>query len=100
MCKHVKQLVIETHPEWATKAIRIKNPTPDALPFRIMFGVEKCFRLFRRDTRFFKEDGFVKTEFQEPRTYKIPTSDYPSEIDLIKYMVTFGELYFVNKNFI
>ena len=99
MCKHVKQFVMETHPEYVWPDVPIKLTTRER-SVELMRRLEKCFRLFHRDTRFFIENGFEKTEFQEPRTFNINTGVFLSETKLIEFMVTFGELYFINKNFI
>ena len=65
--------------------------------------LEKCFVLYHRDTRFYREDasepyGFWKTEFQEQIIYQILLADYKTE-KLFDFMFTYGELYFVNINF-
>ena len=90
MCKYVRQFVFETHPthlSWSEHA-------------KILRKLEKCFRLFHRDTRFYVENGFLKTEFQEPIEYSVPLKNYKSENNLMDYMVSIGELYFVNINFL
>ena len=100
LCAHVKQIMFETH-----TAYLFPNVATD--PERHLFilrKLEKCFRLIRRDTRFFREFtvnqyGFQKTEFQEPITYKIDLAEFKSEEKLIDFLVTYGELYFVNINF-
>ena len=72
----------------------------------LMRRFEKCFRLFHRDTRFYRErapEGLYtnwKTEFPEPITYKIDLNEWKSELELIDFMVTYGELFFVNREFI
>jgi hypothetical protein len=102
LCKYVKQFVLETHtPEIVpnVKSVKLKEA------LKLMRDLEKCFLLFHRDTRFFKEGkigkyGFWKTEFQEPKEYKIPLIEYKDELHIIDFMVTYGELYFVNKEFL
>ena len=90
MCEYVKQFVLETHPA----------QIPAYKHVNALRKLEKCFRLFHRDTRFYSEDGFLKTEFQEPIEYLVPLRKYKTEISLIDYMVSMGELYFVNINFL
>jgi hypothetical protein len=99
LCKYVKQFMMETH---------IKNNQITAGTSKMFFNqlkvLEKCFLLFRRDTRFYQERIFLnqmlKTEFQSPRTYKIDLNQFMDENDIIDFMVTYGELYFINENFI
>ena len=98
MCKYVKQFMIETH-IWKLKP-------GAALQFRDdMRRLEKCFRMFTRYTRIYQEFkngpyGFQKTEFQEPKTYNLALKDFKDELDIIDFLVTFGELYFVNERFL
>ena len=41
------------------------------------------------------------TEFQYPEGgFKLELKNYKTEIDLINYMLCYGELYFVNRNFL
>ena len=98
ICKYVKQFMIETHPTTYHYDYTLKM-------MNLMFKLEKCFLLFRRDTRFFMEHsadqfGSTKTEFQEPITFKLDLKHFSNEIELINYMITFGELYFINANFL
>ena len=96
-CKYVKQFVLETH----TQEVNPKVVFPKFNPLEQLRKLEKCFSLFHRDTRFYKElkvspYGFFKTEFQEPKTYMLNISEYNNERELIDFMVTYGELYFLN----
>ena len=98
LCKYVKQFMMETH-------IWKLSPGVSSQFLRLVKKLEKCYLLFRRDTRFYQEFingpyGFQKTEFQDPKTYRISLNDFIDENDIINFMVTFGELYFVNENFI
>ena len=98
-CKYVKQFYVENHP-----------PEPDRKGVaskwvRVVRRLEKCFSLFHRDTRFFRDFtgmyGTVLAEFQPPpHNYKVNLNEYRDELDLVDYMVTFGELYFLNRNFL
>ncbi len=67
---------------------------------KLMRRLEKCFRLTKRFTRWFEEDGGEKTEFMEPKNFTIHASDYASEMHLINFMVTFGEMFFINQKFV
>ena len=102
MCKYVKQFMLETHtPEVNPNTFNLNLEQS----LKVMRKLEKCFRLFHRDTRFYKDQGsglyaFYKTEFQEPITYKIDLNEFKSELKIIDFMVTYGELYFVNKEFL
>jgi len=102
LCKYVKQIMFETHTPEIVPDVK-SVPLKEAL--KLMRSLEKCFLLFHRDTRFYKEGkagkyGFWKTEFQEPIEYKIPLNEFKNELEIIDFMVTYGELYFVNKNFL
>ena len=89
-CKYFKQIVFETH-----KNFRFKD----------LVKLEECFRLFRRETRFFEELiydnrlGYL-TEFQSPNGYKLQLKTYFNETYLAEFMFVTGELYFINKNFL
>ena len=98
LCKYVKQIFLENHPkDYKTKSsLRFIKP---------LQKFEKCFLLFKRDTRFFLDPnadqyGNAKTEFQLPKSYKLDLNLFDDEIDLINYVVTHGELYFINFNFL
>lgn len=89
-CKYFKQIVFETH-----RNVR----------FADLVKLEKCFYLFKRDTRFFEYmvynnlHGFL-TEFQAPNGYNLNLKSYYNETYLAEFMFVTGELYFANKNFI
>lgn len=89
MCKYVKQLVFETHANFK---------------FKDLVHLEKCFRLFWRDTRFFKGDSNgptgVLTEFQNPNGWNLNIKYFRNELDLAEFMFVTGELYFLNSNFL
>ncbi len=100
LCKYVKQFMLETH--IVNREIKIGMSKSFFNQLKIL---EKCFLLFRRDTRFYQErifykNNMLKTEFQPPRTYKISLDQFLDENDIIDFMVTYGELYFINGNFI
>ena len=103
MCKHVKQFMLETHTPEISAAGIFNLHMPEAL--EVMRKLEKCFLLFHRDTRFYRDNrngayGFWKSEFQEPFVHKIDVNEFKSELKIIDFMVTYGELYFVNQNFL
>lgn len=88
-CTYFKQLLFETH----------KN-----MRFRDLVQLERCFYLFRRDTRFFEttvHDPLLGplTEFQLPGGHSLNVTAYHNELELAEVMFVSGELYFVNKNF-
>jgi len=98
LCKYVKQFHIENH----LKGTKTQSSMRYIIPLQKM---EKCFRLFKRDTRFFfdlskDQYGNPKTEFQSPKSYKLDLNYFDDEIDLINFMLTHGELYFLNINFL
>ena len=100
LCKYVKQFFIESHPK---SGVSKKETALNML--KLLRKLEQCFRLFKRDTRFFMQYnidqyGSYRTEFQEPRDFKLELKHFENEIDLINFMITFGELYFVNLNFL
>ena len=103
MCKHVKQFMLETHTPEITPATVFSLNWTEAL--NVMRKLEKCFLLFHRDTRFYRDNrngayGFWKSEFQEPFVHKIDVNEFKSELKIIDFVVTYGELYFVNKKFL
>ena len=97
ICKYVKQFLLETHPQFLIPSIKTD---PDR-HIHLLRKLEKCFKLFHRDTRFFKlYNQGLRSEFQDPESYSIPLTEYKSETHLVDYMITYGELYFVNTNFL
>jgi hypothetical protein len=92
LCKYVKQFMLETH-------LNIKDTG-----FELLIKFEKCFYMFRRDTRFYKDyslqgTGFA-TEFQNTNGYLLQIKEFKNELILARFMFTIGELYFVNLNFL
>ncbi|KAL7672013.1 hypothetical protein ACOME3_006911 [Neoechinorhynchus agilis] len=95
MCRHVKQLVLETH------NLQHERPISMAITYRYfkaLVRLHQCFRIFHRDTRFFEAPGQY-SEFQV-KYHKIDIGRFYTGNDLIMYVTTFGEIYMVNKNFI
>ena len=101
-CKYIKQYVLETHPPAGHSKENFKYE--DGL-YSLMRKLEECFLLFHRDTRFFIGDkhgtptGHV-TEFQNNEGYLLQLKYFENEINLAQFMFNYGELYFVNKNFL
>lgn len=87
LCKFVKQLVFEAHP-WLNS---------HAYNYHLVRSLECCFRLFRRDHRFFVE--LEKTEWQLDE-FQLDLSLFKDEIDLAHFLFTYGELYFINLNYL
>jgi hypothetical protein len=97
LCKYVKQFYIENHAKGAKTQASLRFIRP-------IQKLESCFLLFKRDTRFFMDIskdkyGNFKSEFQEPKS-NINLNYFDDEIDLINYVVTSGELYFININYL
>ena len=87
LCKYVKQIAIETHPD---------SEHSDA--YKLFQRLESCFRLYRRDHRFFFNTRNSITEWQL-KNFKIDLSKFKNEVELAKWLFIYGELYFVNVNF-
>lgn len=87
LCRQVKQLVFEAHPWLNTHAYN----------YKLVKCLERCFRLFRRDHRFFIE--LEKTEWQADE-FRLDLKLFKDELDLARFLFTYGELYFVNVNFL
>ena len=91
-CKYFKQFCLETHPFY--------NPYH---MLELLRKLDKCFLLFRRETRFLKGSGLnfsnQETEFQSKK-FRIDLFEYKNEIELINNMIVLGELHFLNRNFL
>ena len=87
LCKYVKQMAVETH-SW------LYNHT---INYQVISRLEKCFRLYRRDQRFY--ETLAQTEWQMPM-FNLNLKKFKDEIELAKWLFTYGELYFVNINFL
>lgn len=88
LCKYVKQMAIETH-SWL-----YTHPSN----YKVLKSLEVCFRLYRRDQRFYISNG-DKTEWQMP-DFSLPLNKFKDEVDLARFLFLYGELYFINKNFL
>ncbi len=87
LCNYVKQIAIETH-SW------LYNHTHN---YQVIQSLEKCFRLFRRDHRFYISLGL--TEWQMS-SFNLDLKKFKDEVELAKVLFTYGELYFINTNFL
>ena len=90
VCKHVKQLIIETHPIQLQPGINIFH-------YNNLKKLENCFMLYHRITKIF-DHGFQNRN--DPNQIVINLNEFKDESDVIDYILTFGRLYFLNKNFI
>jgi hypothetical protein len=88
LCKYVKQMAIETH-SWL-----YTHPSN----FKVIKSLEACFRLYKRDQRFYMASG-EDTEWQQ-KDFNLPLNQFKDEVDLARFLFLYGELYFINKNFL
>ena len=98
-CQYIKQFMLETHVQPDGKRDQSFDQLKELRKF------EKCFSLFHRDTRFFQHSnwgqyGFTESEFQLHKGYKLDLSNFENDLELLYFTFTFGELYFVNVNFL
>ncbi|KAL7670080.1 hypothetical protein ACOME3_005018 [Neoechinorhynchus agilis] len=95
LCLHVKQFVFETHNGHSYPA---KSRALTERYFKALVRLQKCFQVFHRETRFFElQDEY--SEFQVAN-YKLNLDRFHSGNELAMYVLTFGEIYMINKNFI
>ena len=91
-CEYFKQLHFETH----RRSLGLQN-------LKILRKLDKCFLLFRRDTRFFtpiaSTDLGPLTEFQVDNPINVRKYGQDGT-ELAAYILSTGEFYFVNKNFL
>jgi hypothetical protein len=59
-----------------------------------------CYRLALKTTRHLlkNQHGAVITEFENPGGYLLKLKHFNDEIELSRYMLTMGELFFANSN--
>jgi hypothetical protein len=91
LCKNVKQFIIETHPIQSDPGINIFH-------YNNLKKLERCFMLYHRITKVF-DHGF-QNKNKKNQQIKINLNQFKDELDVIDYILTFGRLYFLNKNFI
>lgn len=90
VCRFVKQFMIKT-------SLKIR--------FNDLVKLEKCFFLFRRDTRFYihrTDDEYrgLLSEFQQPNGFKLDLKLFGDELKLAEFMFVTGELHFLNQNYV
>jgi hypothetical protein len=99
LCKYVKQFVLETHIPNSKKPL-------DRLyeKYKILSHLEQCFSLFYRHTRFYMKEGPIPTgwasEWEVAGGFSLDIKLFKNEIDIATYMFIYGELYFINENFL
>lgn len=99
VCKYVKQITIETHPS---------NPNIPTYKlyenFKSLARIEACFLLFYRHTRFYMKEGPIPTgwasEWEVDGGFQLDIKKFANEIDIASYMYLYGELSFVNRNYL
>ena len=89
LCKYVKQLALETHSWLYTHSSN----------YKVLKSLEVCFRLYKRDHRFYMAGGGTDTEWQMGN-FELPLNKFKDEVDLARFLFLYGELYFINKNFL
>ena len=91
-CKYFKQFMIETH-------VADLN---DNLIYVLLQRLEKCFSLFHRDSRLigpnFKGETFL--ESNRNKGIIINSKFFHNETSLTNFLISAGELYFINENFL
>ena len=95
-CKYFKQILFETHASNRGTMSMIQT-------LELLQKLEKCFLLFRRDTRMYADytvtELGILTEFQ--RDVPVVVRNYGKDgIELAAWLFSMGEFYFVNKNFL
>ena len=91
-CKYFKQILIETH-----------SPGSNNNLYYLIKRLEQCFSLFRRDSRLISPNfggEVVKEISQEKNGYNINLKYFKDEDNLCNFLISTGELYFVNINFL
>ncbi len=90
-CKYFKQILIETH----------SSDLKSSVLFDLLKRIGKCFSLFHRDTRFIgpKYGGEIFKEAAK-KSFHINLAHFENEINLISFLLSTGELYFLNENFL
>jgi hypothetical protein len=96
----LKKIAIETHPfypdlrkvgGWARFMVKF---------IKLSKVIDICFRLFKRDHRFYLS-GSVTSEWQKENSdFKLQLHRFKDEVDLARFLITSGELYFINNNFL
>ena len=92
LCKYVKQLAIETHPQLDTRDTH-QN-------YKILKSLEVCFRLYKRDHRFQIASGVNDKSEWLKKNFQLSLKNFKTEINLSRFLFLYGKLYFVNINFL
>ncbi len=92
-CSYFKQLVLVTHP---THDLQTRES------IEALKNLEKCFRLFHRKSRFFDgEQSLIAGRKASKASYvEKETSIFKDEISFVNYLFAYGQLAFVNTNFV
>lgn len=91
-CKYFKQILIETH-----------SPGSIDNLYLLIKKLEKCFSLFHRDSRLISPDfqgQVVKEATQGTNGFDINLKYFKNEANLCNFLISTGELYFININFL
>jgi hypothetical protein len=90
-CKYFKQILIETH----------SSNLKSSELFDLLKRIGKCFSLFHRDTRLIGPNyGGEVFKDAAIKSLHINLAHFENEIYLINFLLSTGELYFVNENFL
>ena len=90
LCKYVKQIAMESH-SW----LHSFNHT---YHFHVLFKLESCFRLYERDQRFYLYRNSGNSEWQDNKP--IILKNFKDEVEMAKHLFIYGELFFININFL
>lgn len=90
-CKYFKQFLIETHP----------SDLRTTIWFDLLKKLDKCFSLFHRDTRFIGPH-YIGEVFKDVAKsgFKVNLDYFQDEVSLSNFLLSTGELYFINENFL
>jgi hypothetical protein len=102
LCKYVKQIAIETHPFYpdSSKVGGWARLETHGEIFKIIKGLDICFRLFKRDHRFYLSPTVTSEWQKENSAFKLELHRFKDEVDLARFLLISGELYFINANFL
>lgn len=88
-CKYYKQFVLETHAASLTQNLH-----------DLMLKLDKCFSLFHRDSRLIGPNYSGEVVLDVAKTgFNINLQHFVNEINLANFLISTGELYFINENF-
>lgn len=97
LCQYVKQILVETH--YDNRAIL---PGLFKHYIEIFRKLEKCFLLFHRESRFlhYLQDGKIDFSVNGLKATNYDLKEFNDDTDIFEFMITFGDSYFVNANFL